>query len=108
MPGMLERFDRHVREQAMRDAEQEMQERMWREQQGMLARGARERLMSIMRGEQPTREPTEQWMQRRQQMPPMMPPMQGGGMLQQRIDGRMVPRRGPMRRPTPNASTVRG
>ena len=98
MPGMFERFDAYSRDQMMRDKEIETQDRLWREQQGMLARGAWERLMGLMRGEQPTREPLEQWMERRR----------APGMLQQRIDGRMVPRRGPMRPRTPMNGGVRG
>jgi hypothetical protein len=97
MPGMFERFDAHVREQAARDAEQEIQERMWREHQGMLGRAGFARLLDLLQGGEPTREPIEQWMQRRQ-----MP-----GMLQQRIDGRR-PRPGPMRPRTLMNGGVRG
>lgn len=97
MPGMFDSFDRRVREQAARDAEIEIQDRLWREHQGMLARAGFARLLDLLQGGEPTREPLEQWMQRRQ-----MP-----GMLQQRIDGRM-PRPGTVRPRTPMNGGVRG
>lgn len=110
MPGMLDtgpemtwaqKFDAQVRAQAARDAQDAMREQQWRHEQGMLGRAGFARLLDLLQGGEPTREPLEQWMQRRKAPPP------GRGMLD-RIDGRMIPRRGPPRRPTPYGSTVRG
>ena len=90
MPGMLERFDAYFKAQADEAREQELRDQQWRQHQGMLGRGGMLRLFDLLQGGQPTREPIEQWMQHRS----------APGMLQQRIDGRIVPRRDPPRRPT--------
>lgn len=108
MPGMLGHsltFDERMKLERARDAEEDRRDALWREHQGMLGRASMARILEILQGGQPTRESTEEWMLRKQMMRGLPPP---GGMLQQRIDGRIVPHRGPPRRPTPSASSVRG
>jgi hypothetical protein len=104
VPGMLEDFDRHVRELAARDAEQELRDQQWRQHQGMLGRASMARILELLQGGEPTRESTEEWMARQQ----MMRSAPRRGMLEQRIDGRIIPRRGPPRRRMPPAISVRG
>jgi hypothetical protein len=105
VPGMFENFDRHVREQAARDAEQELYDQQWRQRQGMLGRASMERILDLLQGGTPTRESTEEWMARQQMMRSAAPRR---GMLEQHIDGRIIPRRGPPRRRMPPAISVRG
>lgn len=65
MPGMFDRFDAHAKALDVRAKEEIAAEQLAREQQSARARAAWARLMSILQGEAPTREPAEEWARRR-------------------------------------------
>lgn len=100
MPGMLKGFDARMVAEVARSREADAREQAWRQHQGELARASFARMLGMLQGEAPTREPTEEWMMRQK--------LRGPGMLRERINEHMIPRRDPMRPPIPMDGSVRG
>lgn len=95
-PSLSESFDSHIRAQIAQEAIEDARDRAWRQHQGMLGRAAMARLLGLLKGDQPTREPTEEWMKRQQSR----------GMFHG-IDGRIIPQTN-SRPKTPMNGGVRG
>jgi hypothetical protein len=93
-PSWSQKFDDNVRAQIAQEALEDAREREWRQRQGMLGKAAMDRLIDLLKGGEPTRESTEEWMLRQQRR----------GMLPG-IDGRIIPQAAPRPKTPANGGT---